>query len=97
LLLVTAARVANTGMRWTDATRQTMGEAWGGAPSRIEPVYGTLTLHHLQGAQTVCLQPLDERGQPWGDVLECAAVEGGFRFHLSGSPATPWYLVEIGR
>jgi hypothetical protein len=97
MLLVAGARVANSGMRWTDATRQTTGEAWGGAPSRIEPVCGTLTLHHLQGARTACLQPLDERGQPWGEAQECAAADGGFRFHMSGPLATPWYLVEIRR
>ena len=38
LLLVAGARVANTGMRWQDETRQSLGAAWGGPPTRIEPV-----------------------------------------------------------
>ena len=41
LLLVTGARVANTGMKWLDETRRSLGEDWGAAPTRIEPVTGT--------------------------------------------------------
>ena len=31
LLLVTGARVANTGMRWLDNSRQSLGDGWGAA------------------------------------------------------------------
>ena len=49
LLLLTAARSANTGMRWLDDTRRSLGQAWGHAPTRIEPVTGRITLRETEG------------------------------------------------
>jgi hypothetical protein len=96
LLLSAAARVANTGMRWTDETRQSLGEQWGAPPIRIEPVVATITLRGL-GAAGALLQPLDGRGQPWGASQPFANVDGALRIDLTGEPATPWYVIEVQR
>ncbi|MBN1672355.1 MAG: hypothetical protein JXR37_15045 [Kiritimatiellae bacterium] len=97
LLLAAGARVANTGMRWTDETRRSLGENWGQAPTRIEPVCGTLTLGGLAGATGVVLRPLDPCGQPVGPGTEAAAADGRFRLELTEENASPWYLVEVRR
>ena len=97
LLLVAGARIANTGMRWIDERRQSLGIHWGQAPIRLEPVTGTLTLQDLQDAKSVALQPLDSAGQPQGTALPFSRAGDAFTIELTGVPATPWYLVEIER
>jgi hypothetical protein len=101
LLLVTGARVANTGMRWLDDSRQSLGDGWGEAPTRIEPVVGTLSLGGLEAARRVVLEPLDGCGQPTGGVqpFERQAAEGRewWEFSLTGDPPTPWYLIAVER
>ena len=97
MLLSAAARMANTGMRWTDETRQSLGEEWGVPPIRIEPVVTTVTLRGLDGATGAWLQPLDGRGQPMGQPHPFTGEDGGLRIALSGEPATPWYLVSVER
>jgi hypothetical protein len=101
LLLVTGARVANTGMRWLDDSRQSLGDNWGRAPTRIEPVAGAIALRGLEGAQRVALQPLDGCGQPMGEAqpFERQVEEGAehWGFALRGEPPTLWYLVAVER
>jgi hypothetical protein len=101
LLLVTGARVANTGMRWLDDSRQSLGDGWGEAPTRIEPVVGTLSLGGLEAARRVVLEPLDGCGQPTGGVqpFERQAAEGieWWELALTGDPPTPWYLIAVER
>ena len=98
LLLLAGARVANTGMRWEDERRQSTSEQWGRAPVRLEPVTGTLSLRGLRGARTVTLRPLDAAGQPVeGQARPFACSDQGFTIELTGSPATPWYLIEVQR
>ena len=97
LLLVAGARVANTGMRWKDDSRTSLGDQWGQAPTRIEPVAGQLTLRGLEGARAVTLYPLDARGQP-GDAAWALSAEGdAWTITLDGGAATPWYLIEVER
>ena len=94
LLLVTGARVANTGMAWTDADRHTLS-AWGEAPTRIEPVLGTVGLRELAAADRVTLQPLDPTGRPQGDALPFVPDEEGLAVALPGT--TPWYVIDVSR
>lgn len=96
LLLVPSARVANTGMRWQDEKRESLGSEWGGPPIRIEPVRGTVSLRGLEGARAVTLYPLDAKGQP-GEGRPLPAAGEGWTVTLSGEPATPWYLIEVKR
>jgi hypothetical protein len=101
LLLVTGARVANTGMRWLDDSRQSLGDDWGTAPTRIEPVTGMLSLVDLDGAKCVLLQALDGQGQPMGEprpfVRERAGSGTRFIVPLTGDPPTLWYSVHVER
>lgn len=99
LLLVAAARVANTGMRWLeldDARRSIKGQ-WGTAPTRIEPVRAGLTLRGLAQATGARLQPLDGCGQPSGVPREAIAGDDGFALELTDEPGTTWYLLDIER
>ena len=97
LILLASARVANTGMRWTDEQRQSLGVEWGGPPIRIEPVTCSIELLGLEGARAVVLQPLDNCGQPGDGRQEILPVEGKTIIQLTGETTTPWYLVEIER
>jgi len=101
LLLVAAARVANTGMRWNEARTAIdpkEGGVTGVAPTRIEPVQAHLTLRGLAGDITgVRLQPLDGRGQPWGEAREGTLGADGYKLELTDDPGTTWYLVEVRR
>jgi len=97
MLLVAVARVANTGMRWIDDGRQSLGSRWGGAPTRIEPVLGTLTLRNLEGAKAISLRPLDGCGQPMDEVRQASRAAAAFVLELTDKPATTWYLVEVER
>ena len=97
LLLSATARVANTGMRWADKDRTTLGEQWGDSPIRIEPVIAALTLRGLENAARVSLQPLDGRGQPLGDSRLFHETGEGFSVELNGEPGTPWYLITVTR
>jgi hypothetical protein len=94
LLLTAGARVANAGMAW-DAKRTTL-EAWGTAPSEIEPVTGPLRLPGLAGAKAVELQPLDGAGRPMGAPVPAARDGDAWSLTL-GKPATTWGVVRVQR
>jgi hypothetical protein len=99
LLLLAGARVANTGMRWLDDSRQSLGDQWGEAPTRIEPVTGMLSLADLEGAKRVLLQALDGQGQPMGEPREFASErtedKSCFVVSLTAEPPTLWYSVQV--
>ena len=95
LLLVAGARVANTGMRWKDTVRQTLADAWGDGPTRIEPVLGQVTLRDLASAQSATLQPLNSLGQPEGEAVPFMPSTHGISISLTGT--TPWYMINIVR
>ncbi len=97
MLLVAGARVANTGMKWVDDKRQSLGDQWGTAPARLEPVTGKLVLRGLKQAREVRLQPLDVRGQPWGDPRPFVAEGDAWSVSLTGEPGTPWYVIQAVR
>ena len=94
LLLTAGARVANTGMVW-DEKRTTL-EKWGTAPSRIEPVIGTVTLWGLKPARAVFAQPLDGAGRPLGQPLPLKQTAEGWTLAL-GQLTTPWFVIEVTR
>jgi len=97
LLLVAGARVANTGMRWKDDSRTSVGDQWGHAPARIEPVTGRLELCGLEGAKGLTLYPLDPRGQPSAEGRPFLAEGDIWKITLDGKAATLWYLIKAAR
>lgn len=94
LLLVAGARAVNTGMVWN--AEHTGLAQWGGAPTLIEPVQGTVTLRGLDRATNVAVQPLDGAGRPLGNPL--AATHNGDAWQIPlGTPVTTWYAVTVER
>ena len=89
--------VANTGMKWVDSARGSVGDQWGRAPTRVEPVAASLTLRDLAGAVAVTLQSLDGCGQPVGELQRFSSGTDGFEIRLPAEPATLWYLIEVSR
>lgn len=94
MLLVAGGRVENTGQTWNSAGTDVTN--WGGYPTLIEQVKGSVTLRHLQGARAVHLQPIDGAGQPLGSVIDGAKSGDGWKISL-GSPVTTWYEVIVDR
>ncbi len=94
MLLSTGARVANTGMQWNSNHRWLT--QWGGPPTLIEPVSGSIVLRGLRGAAAVLAQPLNGAGLPLGPVLH--AVSNGAVWRIGvGRPATTWYEITVQR
>jgi hypothetical protein len=96
MLLVVAGRVANTGMKWKGAARQSLDGGFGDAPTRIEPVEATVTLRGLAEAGEVRLVPLDARGLPAGPAAPFRQSGNAWQIDLADMPTTAWYLVETG-
>jgi hypothetical protein len=57
-LVIAAGRAENTGVKWKDETRTSLGRDWGQAPSLVEGVKARLTF-----PGNVAFWALDERGQ----------------------------------
>ncbi len=94
MLLVAGGRVENTGERWN--TADTGLTHWGGPPTLIDQVRGTLTLRHLDGAHAVLLQPINGAGQPDGPAIDTKKTGAGWVLPL-GEPVTMWYEVTVKR
>ena len=94
MLLVAGGRVENTGQTWNSAGTDVTN--WGGSPTLIEQVKGSVTLRNLQGVRAVHLQPIDGAGQPLGPMSDAVKVKEGWKLSL-GSPATTWYEVIVDR
>jgi hypothetical protein len=94
LLLVAGGRVENSGQQWnvagTDVTN------WGGSPTLIEQVKGSLTLRQLGNARSIHLQPIDGAGRALGPRID--APKSGDRWTLQlGNPVTTWYEITVDR
>ncbi len=91
ILLVAAARCANTGMQW-NAERTSLSDHWGGPPLLIEPVEGQIQLRHPTGLQWV---PLDGAGQPQaGKEALLTPRDGTCTIPLAAADATVWYVLR---
>jgi hypothetical protein len=94
LLLVAGGRVENTGQAWNTAGTDVTN--WGGFPTLIEQVKGSVTLRHLEGAHSVHLQPIDGAGQPLGPAIDGSKSGDGWKIQL-GTPVTTWYQITVDR
>ena len=94
LLLVAGGPVENTGQQWnvagTDVT------AWGGPPTLIHVVKGTITLRHIAGASSVTSQPLDGAGQPTGSPAQALHSGNDWVIPIGDTPTT-WYAISVTR
>ena len=94
LLLTVTARAANSGMVWN--AKRTSLEAWGTAPTRIEPVQGRIILTGLDQAREIRAQPLDGAGHPLGPPLALPRTAGGWGLAL-GQVFTTWLTIAVDR
>ena len=70
--------------------------AWGGSPTLIEQVKGTITLRKLQGARAVSVQAMDGAGQPLGAPVEATASGEDWKI-MVGDQVTTWYQITVLR
>lgn len=94
LLLIAGGRVENTGQQWNTAGTDVTN--WGGSPTLIDPVRGSLTLRHIQGAHAVLLQPIGGDGQPKGSPVQATRKGESWEIPL-GQTATTWYEITVER
>jgi hypothetical protein len=94
LLIVAAARCANTGMVWNEE-RTSIGDRWGGAPILIEPVEGEVWLHREIGSSQPRFLALDGLGHPKDERPHVEARRQGsqtiYILRLSRTHGTVWY------
>jgi hypothetical protein len=94
LLLVAGGPVENSGQKWN--TAGTDVTSFGGSPTLIEQVKGTITLRGIKGARSLQLQPIDGAGQPLGAPV--AATAGGNEWKIAlGATTTTWYQITVTR
>ncbi|MCX6909503.1 MAG: carbohydrate binding domain-containing protein, partial [Verrucomicrobia bacterium] len=94
ILLVAAARCANTGMRW-NAERTSINDNWGGPPLLIEAVEGEVVLRRDAGAVALQAIPLDGCGRPQPEhSAKPPKHESGITVSLRASDATVWYVLQ---
>ncbi len=94
-VLVVTGEVANTGQKWTDSTKRSVGSNWGKSPTLIEVVPMTVTLPAK--ASGVKVYALDKKGARKKSVKVKALPDGRSEFKLGSSGATLWYEVKIAK
>lgn len=92
--LITATGYAeNTGMKWKNAEKSSVGRAWGTSPSRVEGVTATLTF--AASPAKVEAWALDERGQRATAMKVSATADGRALLAISPEWRTLWYEVVV--
>jgi hypothetical protein len=94
LLLVAGGPVENSGQAWN--TAGTDVTAWGGPPTLVEQVKGTITLRNLERARAVNLQAIDGAGQPLDAPVQATASGDDWKISI-GDTTTTWYLITVVR
>jgi hypothetical protein len=94
LLLVAGGPVENSGQAWN--TAGTDVTAWGGPPTLVEQVKGTITLRKIERARAVKLQAIDGAGQPLEAPVQATASGDDWKISI-GDTTTTWYLITVVR
>jgi hypothetical protein len=95
LLLVAAGPVENTGEAWNSAGTDVTN--WGGPPTLVEPIKGTITLRGIRGAHGVSVQAIDGAGQPLRTPVQ-ATASGVSNWKIKiGDVPTTWYQITVVR
>ncbi len=94
-VLVVTGEVANTGQKWTDSTKSSVGSNWGQSPTLIEVVPMTVTLPAK--ASGVKVYALDSKGVRKKSVKVKKLSDGRAQFKLGSSGTTLWYEVKIAK
>lgn len=91
-LLIASGQTENTGMRWKDANKNSVGNQWGNAPTLTEVVPFALTLP--VGTNRVRVWTLDPRGQRRTE-LQPAGDATSATLNVTTNAATIWFEIEI--
>jgi hypothetical protein len=94
LLIAATGWWENTNQVWTDATKTSVGNQWGGPPVLTEVVPFSLTLP--VGTNCVRVWTLDETGRRKAE-LSVTGTAASTTFTARTNSATIWYEVEISR
>ncbi len=89
ILITATGYTENTGQRWQNAEKTTVGMAWGNAPSLVEPIPATITLPTAGALKAFAL---DERGQRRAEV-PLQGVPGEMKLELLPEHQTLWWEV----
>ena len=82
----------NTGQKWKDARRNSVGRNWGGAPALIEVIRATITLP--VAPWRVAAWALDATGNRMAEI-PVEDADGRARLRIGESGATVWYEFYI--
>jgi hypothetical protein len=94
ILLVAAARCANTSMQW-NSERTSIGDKWGVPPLMVEAVEGEVALRRDANSPELRLRRLDGRGLPQAGSSTALTRQQERRLILLGrGDATVWYVLE---
>ena len=91
-LMIATGKVENTGMLWKDATRTSVGNNWGQAPTLVEVVPATISLP--VSPDRVRVFALDPGGNRQHE-LNVIDEGGRARFVTTTDEGTLWYEIEI--
>ncbi len=91
-LVVATGRCENTGMVWKDATKTSVGNQWGAAPTLVETVPFTLTLP--VGNSQVKAWALSPTGQRTG-ALPVSGTASQATVTVTTNAATLWFELEV--
>lgn len=92
IMLVATGEMENTGQKWKDANRTSLGSNWGSAPTLVETVPATVTLP--VAPSRVSAWALDAKGQRT-TALTVTDAGGRARLSLGNNGTTVWYEVQI--
>ncbi len=92
--LVTATGyVENTGMRWKNAARDSVGKDWGEAPTLVEGIPARITLP--VSAKSVQAWAMDASGQRKAPLAVGTSAEGNAVITIGPEAQTIWYEVVV--
>lgn len=91
ILVVATGYSENTGMKWKNEQKNSVGKDWGKSPSRIEIVPAEITLP--AAAKDVQAWSLDERGQR-KNKLKVSEKDGQAVVTIGKPEKTLWYEIE---
>ena len=94
MLLVAGGAVENTGQIWNSAGTDLT--SFGGPPTVVDLIRGTIALRGLKEAKAVRLQALDGAGEPLGKAVEGTRQGSDWRLAL-GTQTTTWYQITVAR
>jgi len=91
-ILITATGLSeNTGLRWKDAEKTSVGTAWGTAPSLVEGIAAKISLPVVNGVKAWALDATGHRAME----VPLEFAKGRMQLGLSSGPKTLWWEIAV--